>query len=560
MITKFDQFLNEGISEVIYHRTWLNPLVKILKSGKILLSTTIHSLANSYSKEAYYLSFSRTKNTNLGYLKGAQVVLEFDGKMLGTKYKGGPVDFNWVYLDSDTVPSGRHNADEYEERIYSNNPFLQNLDKYIKHIDVIIENERTDSTLREIKKINSPLTNKIRIFKTQNDFSYGKNWTLLSDYKLPDGEDTKSDNNERFDFNLLKDVITILLIGDKKIKDKEYVKNFFLKYINKFISLGADKLKDIDEHRLNSIVYEVQRTIEWINPNDNYDSFLNTLEGNIKQLSGTNSKNEISYRVLKLLSDEMVKYKVITIRDLVREKKGEKKQYTGTPEDSVRNWLKQKERLKENPDAKPEIKKEKIQDYSHLYGFVYKQYDRWILVNNNKENPYFLNWSKLDRKVTEKIYEMSSSETTVKIIINAIFNTYNVEKSKELIFAISDTDYKLIDLKDKMIYREITEKDYRGDDIGHRGAWNYLDKGNWVLFIQQNITEKKFKEIYGRILKLSDDDEVKLRFIWSITEKLLGTEKTNEFFDENNLVPREGGRGEKEVKYLLNIGEKRNNI
>ena len=215
---------------------------------------------------------------------------------------------------------------------------------------------------------------------------------------------------------------------------------------------------------------------------------------------------------------------------------------------------------KKEPPSKPEIKKEKIQDYSHLYGFVYKQYDRWILVNNNKENPYFLNWSKLDRKVTEKIYEMSSSETTVKIIINAIFNTYNVEKSKELIFAISDTDYKLIDLKDKMIYREITEKDYRGDDIGHRGAWNYLDKGNWVLFIQQNITEKKFKEIYGRILKLSDDDEVKLRFIWSITEKLLGTEKTNEFFDENNLVPREGGRGEKEVKYLLNIGEKRNNI
>ena len=81
MITNFNQFLNEGISEVIYHRTWLTPLVRILKSGKILLSTTIHTTANSYSKEGYYLSFSRTKNTNLGYLKSAQVVIEFDGKI-----------------------------------------------------------------------------------------------------------------------------------------------------------------------------------------------------------------------------------------------------------------------------------------------------------------------------------------------------------------------------------------------------------------------------------------------------------------------------------------------
>jgi hypothetical protein len=82
-------------------------------------------------------------------------------------------------------------------------------------------------------------------------------------------------------------------------------------------------------------------------------------------------------------------------------------------------------------------------------------------------------------------------------------------------------------------------------------------QGNWVLFIQENISEKKFKEIYSRILKLTEDDNVKLRFIWSITEKLLGEEKTDNFFDENNLVPREGSRGEKDVKYLINIGEKK---
>ena len=48
---------------------------------------------------------------------------------------------------------------------------------------------------------------------------------------------------------------------DKKIKDKEYVKNFFLKYINKFISLGADKLKDIDEPAYDTLLERYKKAL-----------------------------------------------------------------------------------------------------------------------------------------------------------------------------------------------------------------------------------------------------------------------------------------------------------
>ena len=141
MITKYDDFLNEGITEVIYHRTYLDPLIRILQTNKILLSVSFHTPANSYSKKGYYLSFSRTKNSRLGYLKNAQVVIEFDGKMLGTKYKGGSVDFKWSFLDKKTTPNTRDDADEYEERIFSNEPYIENIDKYIKNIDIVMNEE-----------------------------------------------------------------------------------------------------------------------------------------------------------------------------------------------------------------------------------------------------------------------------------------------------------------------------------------------------------------------------------------------------------------------------------
>jgi len=477
--------------------------------------------------------------------------------MLGTKYKGGPVYFNWVWVDTDTNPKKRDAADEYEERIYSDDPYLQNLDKYIKNIDILIDDDRTIPTLKEMKEIKSPLLNKIRIFKNEKDLSYGKNWVSIHDYKLPEGDTISEKEDKYFNFDLLKNIITVLLVGDKNINNKEYIKKFFLKYINKFIDLGVDKLKDeINDTRLNAIVYYVQRNIEWINPNDINDSFIGSIKNEIQGISMSIFKNELQYEAIKLLSDEMAKYKVLTIEDLIRVKKGEKKVDIGTTEDSIRNYFKKKQRLKENPDAKPEIKKEKIVDYSNVYGYVYKQYDRYVLVDNNQEN-HFLRWTNLKESVRNKILDLGNVITT-KNIINGIFNSYDESKSKELIFSIStDVEYKLIDLRGKMIYKEITEKDYLGDDIGNRSCWNYIDYGDWVLFIQKNMTEKEFLKILSKLTKLTEDKEVKIRFIWTITEKLMGEEKTNKFFEENNLIPREGSRGEKEVKYLINIGEKK---
>jgi len=548
MIIKFENFLNEGnITDVVFHRTYISSLLNIIKTEKILLSTSMGTGADVYSKKPYFLSLSRTKNLKLGYLKNSNVTIEFDGKQLKTKYKGKSIDYWQWDLSKDELGPGhsakrRSDSDEYEDRIFSNEPYMTNLNKYIKWIDILVPIIEKDGPfysttwinslkqyIVEIKKFNTPLLKKIRIFESIKDFNIGKKWVSIYNYNPsyePDEDWGVSDKYfGQLDFRLLNKVITILLMGDKNINDKEYLRKEIQKYYDKFIKLGAEKLKNVTEDEIKSLIWSIQQKDEWEDR-----EFLHVTNSDVHGLGKSSSKSEINYEILKLLSDEMIKYKVTNVKDLIDMKRGVSKK-TNT----------------------------KLVNYSKIFGFVYKNYDRYVLLDCNSKQIYFLKWTHLKEDVRNKIYDSAYQNgngygVTIKDVINTIFNLYNEDKAIELIKSINDNEYKFVDLRNKLIYKEITEKDYIGDDIGHRSCWMYVDNGNWVLFIQNNISEEKFKQIYPKVRKLAEDNEVKIRFIWSVTEKLLGEEKTLKFFDENNLIPLKDDKGEYK-KYLINIGE-----
>jgi hypothetical protein len=383
----------------------------------------------------------------------------------------------------------------------------------------------------EMKKINSPLLKKIRIFESVKDFNIGKKWVSIFDYNPsyePDEYFERDEYGRQLDFRLLNRVITVLLMGDR-VNDKEYLRKGIQKYYDKFIKLGSEKLKNVTEDEINSLIWSIQQKSEW----DDVE-FVYVFNSDIHGLGKSSTKSEINYEILKLLSDEMIKYKVTNIKDLIDVKMGR-----GKKSDT------------------------KTIDYSKIYGFVYKNYDRYILVDNNSKNVIFLKWTHLKKDEINKIYDLAYQDgngydVTLKNIINCVFNTYNIDKAKDIFSKIADTEYKLIDLKNKLVYKEITEKDYVGDDIGHITCWMYVDNGNWVSFIQNNVSDEKFKEIYPKVRKLAEDKEVKIRFIWAVTERLLGEEKTLKFFDENNLIPLKDELYNKPTKkYLINIGEKK---
>lgn len=505
--------LSESVSNIIYHRTSLNALLNILKNNKILLSSSIGTNADNYGKKLYFLSFSRTKNLELGFSKNSIVTIEFDGNALNSKYKGKPIDY-WQWPNLNATEKARSN--EYEDRIFSNEPYLENLDKYITSIDIVISDAKrfTDNygaTINEIKGLNTLLINKIRIFNNIKDYQLNKYYSI-NDLNVETTEDNNYDFSQRFDFRLLKETLTIKLIDDPKLNDNDYTFNYIKSYIDKYINLGEEKLKNISDSEINSIRYDIQNKIPYI---ESDREFLTVIQSDIHNLTKSSRKTAINYDVLKILSDEMVKYKVNNILDLIKAKKG-----------FIDN---------------------KFYDYSSQYSIGYESYGKYILIDNDKDSN--ISWSLLNERERNKILDMGYPVTN-KIIINYFFNNYTTEKAKELIKKLTPdySDNILIDTKNSLVYKELAEKDY-DRDISDRSIWGYVDKTDWYKLLYNNLDKNKLMTNGSKIIKLLEDDQVTIRFIYAITSKLLGEDKTKAFFDENNIIPLLNDDG-KERKYI----------
>lgn len=518
--------LNESISNIVYHRTSYNGLISILKYNKILLSSSIGTSADKTAGGMpYFLSFSRTKNPSIGYNRNPSVTIEFDGDALNTKYKGGAIDYwQWPNL----TPSRRAESNEYEDRIYSNNPYMENLDRYITHIDILLNiddrklnketNEYTSRSIVELQESDSPLKSKIRVFYNTKDFQTGSNWKTINDINaIKPSEESYYSSLGSFDFRLLEKVITILLVGDPKLDDDAYVSNFIKSYIDRFKEEGATNLNSVDDEKIREIRYNVRTKIYDL---ENDRDFLASLDASIHNLVKNSTKTPINYEVLKLLSDEMRKYKVSSYIDLIKAKKGYKVNNVFT-------------------------------DYSKIYSFVWQSYEGYVLADNDAET--FLSWTILNQNERSKLMDLGYPVTT-KSVINYLFNTYDEKRAKFIISKMIpsySSDYIFVDLRNKTIYTELTQKD---DDrnISNSSLWSYMDKNVWWKFITDNINEQGIKKLLPKLMKVLNDDDIKIGFMFSITSKLIGEEKTKQFFDDNDIVPIHDDYG-RERRYIKSI-------
>ena len=143
---------------VLYHNTYLNGLVKILKNNQLVaFSNPEHNELNFRNKDVYSdydedsdyeeqyadpteyppaVSFTRSKSYDMD---PTYVKLVIDGDKLSNKYKVVPYSH-----------FGGRKFDEMEEKVYSN---IDNLDKYIIKVifPSLLQNKpHTDSTLKEV--------------------------------------------------------------------------------------------------------------------------------------------------------------------------------------------------------------------------------------------------------------------------------------------------------------------------------------------------------------------------------------------------------------------------
>jgi hypothetical protein len=125
---KLKDVIAEGITDVVYHYTNVPRALDILRQNQFRLSTSVGTSADHNENEKpYFLSLTRSRlgayHAKTGTW-GAMFVL--DGRKLGNKFSGGPVDYWQMGND----------ADEAEDRIYSSKPIIDNAISYIREVHV----------------------------------------------------------------------------------------------------------------------------------------------------------------------------------------------------------------------------------------------------------------------------------------------------------------------------------------------------------------------------------------------------------------------------------------
>ena len=134
------QELFEGISPVVYHYTTLSNALSIVNSNRFRLTSaagTERERELGSTDKNYFLSTTRHRLGGYHLNVGAQGVLfELNGRALAHRYSGKSVDY-WGHDWDPKNPQKR----EAEDRIYNTEPYIENANKYIRSVHILVEED-----------------------------------------------------------------------------------------------------------------------------------------------------------------------------------------------------------------------------------------------------------------------------------------------------------------------------------------------------------------------------------------------------------------------------------
>lgn len=143
-----------GISPIVFHSTSLNKLRNILKGNVFYFTPKVKS-AETLIGDEYKYFFSTARNKASHYLLGSKCIITLDGLKLMQNMKGKAIDY-W----GEDYRKHRKGDYEQEDRIFSNKPRLENANKYIKQIDILVDTMPRDlftSIMLNAKRLKVPV-------------------------------------------------------------------------------------------------------------------------------------------------------------------------------------------------------------------------------------------------------------------------------------------------------------------------------------------------------------------------------------------------------------------
>lgn len=346
------QILNESFQDFEYHFTSLNNVLRICQTGRIPLSHTFAKGAETYHNNGhtFYLSLTRAKDGRLGYSPTYNCRICFNGKALEHRYKGKAINywkgfgdkFNYMknLEDENLNLSSYKNADPYnfnkslqfqsstenEDRLLSNEPFIDDIERYITSIDILylkpkyeeesyVENDKNTRKLI-MACINSKYGKLIRIYGSKKDFNFGndniinRKFYYSGEYFINGFPESTNGDEIKHNLEALKKLFNVVIYFDlNKSTDKEkatYIRNL----------LGKYNLKSYERFIRDFININSQMKIDDIVP---------TFTKAISSLS--QSRNEDSQYISKMMGDWMKKHGFKNFEDMYNTAKNNDEEY-----------------------------------------------------------------------------------------------------------------------------------------------------------------------------------------------------------------------------------------
>lgn len=129
--------LLEGLTSVLYHGLTIYNLAAQLKSNKAMTSPAFTNPSDFQrnKKRLYFISTARTMQSRYFDMMGTgYAIVTLDGRKLGYRYKGAAVDY-W----GGEFRKAAKGAYEQEDRLFTDEPFIENWKSYITAIRVMAE-------------------------------------------------------------------------------------------------------------------------------------------------------------------------------------------------------------------------------------------------------------------------------------------------------------------------------------------------------------------------------------------------------------------------------------
>jgi len=159
-IKTFRQHINERIGDIVYHFTEIKNLWGILKSDRLVAEPVVFRRDDNdarTNKGMYYISFSSTRSTRVGFPKimdlglyrGGLVNIVFDGRLLSAKGSGDRFD----YYNNRRKHDKNKKQFEFEERLFLNKPYIDKIHKYIREIHIYSHHSSFPHNDEQVKDI-----------------------------------------------------------------------------------------------------------------------------------------------------------------------------------------------------------------------------------------------------------------------------------------------------------------------------------------------------------------------------------------------------------------------